>query len=148
MKNLENLVDGPILAGGLVTAKGRAKAVMGGALAGAVGGSVLKAGAQTLAEHSNQEASPLPPSAFKLAYLAVTAKEIVLVEGKPGLVGTKATSVAATAPRASFVSGAIGGGTMAKALTLNFAGDVTWELEVPRANVKEIEGVLKELGAN
>ena len=147
MKNVEQVVGAPVITGSLVTAKGRAKAVMGGAIAGAVG-SAARVGAQMAAERSGAGASPLPTNAFSLGYLAVTAEDIVVVEGTQGMLGPKAKSVLVRVPRSCAQAAHWGGGALAKALTIEFTDGVTWELEVPRANVKHAEAVLAELHLN
>jgi hypothetical protein len=118
---------------------------MGGAIAGAAG-SAARVVAQMGAERSGAGASPLPTNAFSLGYLAVTSDEIVLVEGSQGMLGPKAKTVLVRVPRSCAQAARWGGGTLARALSIDLTDGVTWELEVPRANVKHAEAVLAELG--
>jgi hypothetical protein len=60
--------------------------------------------------------------------------------------GPKAKDIVATVPRSEVAGAHMAGGTLARPLTLEFGDGVTWELEVPRANVKHADAVLRELG--
>jgi hypothetical protein len=146
VRNVEQLVGDPIEAGVVVTPKGRAKAVISGAVVGQVAGSALKIGTQMTAEHSGAEASPLGTLSGRLGYLAVTASELVLLEGRPGLVSPKATSVAARAPRARVSSVAIGEGKLALPFEVSFGDGARWEFEVGRANAKQARSIAQLFG--
>ena len=134
MKGLEGLLQGPAEASCLVMPKGAKGAALAGAVAAELGGSLSRAAVDTVAGKRNDGASPLRPGSWSLGALAVTPDEVVLVEGKRALIGTKATSVVARAPRAQ-VEADLGKGKLTAPLVLRWASGVTWELEVPRAEL-------------
>src|SRR5690348_17838107 len=120
MKGADDLIKAAIIAGSPVTSKGRAKAIMTGAVVGQVAGSIGKVGAEMGAERKGEGASPMPAKAFALAYLAVTADELVLLEAKNGLIGPKAVGVLATAPRSDVAGVEFGEGKLQAPLKLSF----------------------------
>src|SRR5436309_10650709 len=109
MKNVDAVVGTKIITGCLVTPKGRAKAVMGGAVVGAVAGSAGRVATQSAVEQQNATASPLPPNAFSLGYLAVTETDLVLVRGQQGMMGPKAKDIVATVPRSEVAAAHMAG---------------------------------------
>jgi hypothetical protein len=144
VKGLEDLLQAPAEASCVVMPKGAKGAALVGAVAGELGGSLGRAAIDTVAGHRNDGASPLRPGSWSLGALALTRDEVVLVEGKRALIGTKATGVVARAPRAR-VEADLGKGKLTAPLVLRWASGVTWELEVPRAELgraRELSGAL------
>jgi len=113
-------------------------------LAGAVISTVAAGRAKKQAAEA--AAASTAPKFGRLAYLAVTADELALVELK-GAVGLELNQVIARIPRSEVASAELGGGhtLMSPPLTVTFASGDTWLLEVPRPSKKhalEVVGVL------
>ena len=144
MKNVQELVGNPVLDGVLLTPKGRAKAVIGGAIGGGAG-SALKEGAQMATAHAGQGVSPSPAGTWKLGYVAVTAEEVVLLEARPALIGTKATGVLAGSQRAALARVSAGDGKTTLPLHVEFNDATSWEFEIARANFKDARRVAELL---
>lgn len=145
MKGAAELIGAPIEAGSPVTAKGRAKAVMTGAAAGQLLGSVAKAGAEMVQERRGGGASPLPAKSWSLGYLALTADALILLEAKNGLLAPKAIGELARAPRSAVATTELGDGKLQSPLSITFDDGQVWEFEIPRVQVKKTRAILDAL---
>jgi hypothetical protein len=112
----------------------------GGGLGGVVAGTV--AGKQAKAERAEAATSATPSFGGMIAWLALTASELALVdiEAKGGL---RLSSVLARVPRGEVTSVVLGKAAplISKPLTVTFANGDQWILEVPalgKGDVKEI----------
>ena len=120
-----------------------------GMYAGLVGAAVSTVAAGR-AKKQQAEAAALStaPRFGRLAYLAVTADELALVELKQkGAVRLELNQVIARIPRSEVATAELGGGhtLMSPPLTVTFASGDTWLLEVPRPSKKqalEVVGIL------
>jgi hypothetical protein len=87
------------------------------------------------------------PEFGRIGYLAVTASEVAIVEGKSGAFKPKiGQSVIARAPRAEVASAELDGGMLKAALKIGFANGGWWEFEIPKINRKTAENVVRTLG--
>jgi hypothetical protein len=147
MKNIDKHVSKPITESCLVTPKGAAKAIMTGAALGAAVGSAARAANDTIANARTSGISPLERGSASLGLLALTDDEIVLVDGKRGMLGPVATKLAGSAPRGALVAGELGKGKLSSPLRLGFADGSAWELEVPRKYVKNARVLIERARA-
>jgi hypothetical protein len=147
MKNTKKYLDAPLLDSCLVTPPGAGKAIMTGAVAGAVAGSAARAAGDTLADHRGGDASPLRPGASSLGLLALTADEVVLFDGRRGMVSPVATGLAGRASRGELVDAQLGSGKLSSPLRLTWADGSSWELEVPRSHVKKARALIERAAA-
>ena len=86
------------------------------------------------------------PKFGRLAYLAVTADELALIEVKSKVVGTYLDEVIVRVPRSELASVELdGGGLYALPLTVTFSGGDRWELEVPKPSKKHAKEVVQTL---
>lgn len=86
------------------------------------------------------------PAFSGYAYLALSTTELVLVNGKQGLVGMKLTGeVIARAPRSAIASIELGEGKVAAPLTIVFRDGSRWDLEAARARRGAVERVIAEV---
>lgn len=145
MKGAQELIGAPAEHGCLVRPKGGATAVFTGNVGGAVAGAVGRATADTIADAGDGGGSGLKAGAWSIGYLALAEGQLVLVQGKPGLVGNKATGVVARIPTASVLRSELGSGTLSAPLSLT-TSDGVWELEVPRAELRKARALLEALG--
>jgi hypothetical protein len=89
------------------------------------------------------------PQFGRLAWLAVTENEVALVELKQhGLVNLRLEGVIERVPRGEVTGAELGGGhtLYSPPLTITFAGDYYWALEVPRPSKKAAKEVVDTLG--
>jgi len=140
------------LAGVKVNPRGFGKspgANFSGMYAGAVG-AVISATAAGRAKKQEAEAAAVSkaPDFGRLAYLAVTADELALVELKlKGQVGLELKQVIARIPRSELASAELGGGQtiFSPPLTITFKSGDKWLLEVPRPSKKQARQVVAVL---
>lgn len=146
MKNAENHISEPVVGSCLVTPRSSAKAAIVGAVAGAAG-SAVRAASDTVASHADRAASPLAPGTASVGLLALTADDVVLLDGRRGMIGTVATGVAGRAPRRDLVGAEIGAGRLTAPLRLSWGDGSAWELSVPRSDVKKARALVDQLTA-
>lgn len=148
------LLGSPQLAGVKVNPRGMAKktsANFSGMYAGLIGAAI----SATAAGRANKQRAKIvaesqTPNFGRLAYLAVTADELALIELKQkGMAGLELAEVLVRIPRSEIASAELGGGqTMfSPPVTITLAGGDRWELEVPRPSkqaAKELVAVLAD----
>lgn len=104
--------------------------VAGGELLGAVGLTAVAAAASA----GTGGASPL--QAGQIAYLSVSAEEIVLFHAKRGAFRPKPTDeVVASAPRSTVESARLEKGRLAGVLEISLAGGSTWAFDIPKVHL-------------
>ena len=136
MKNAKEQIGADVEAGCIVTPKSSAAAKMAGAVAGQVAGSIGQVTAEMTTERRGASTSPLPAGAWSHGYLALTQSELVLARAKQGLVGMKCQEVIARTQRDAIQAIELGSGKLTAPLTVTFDDGQTWEVDVPRANLK------------
>jgi hypothetical protein len=88
------------------------------------------------------------PSIGRIAFLAVTADEIVLIDVKSRIVTTYLASVIARAPRDEVATIELeGGGLYSMPLTVRFVDGDSWALEVPKPYRRDARRVAQAFGA-
>lgn len=122
----------------------------GGGAVGAVSTGIIQAiGMKGEKKQAQAAAESRTPQFGRLAWLAVTANELALVELKQdGLVGLRLEDVIERVPRSDVASAELGGGhtLYSPPLTITFVGGYTWRLEVPRPSKKAAKEVVGTLG--
>jgi len=146
MPDASSALGAPQVVGAWVNRRGKAKrgmsTIAGAEIGGAVG-AVVSAG---MSGKGSPKPSAETPNFGAVAYLGVSAGELVLVKGKQGLIGLKMTDeVVARAPRSDVVSAELGPGKVAFPLTITFEDGGQWDLEVARAGRGAAERVVAEL---
>jgi hypothetical protein len=150
------ILGAPQLAGVKVNPRGfgrRAGANFTGGNAGLIGAAV-SAAAVDRANKKKAEAAAASsaPDFGRIAYLAVTADELALIELKQkSAVTLELREVIARIPRSEVASAELGGGhtLMSPPLTITFTNGDVWLIEVPRPNKKQAQqlvGVLMREG--
>ena len=147
MKNADKHITEPVVGSCLVLPRSSAKTVIAGAVAGSAAGSAARAASDTIAARSDQGASPLASGTASVGLLALTADDVVLLDGRRGMVGTVATGLAGRAPRRELVDAEVGSGKLTAPLRLSFEDGSTWELAVPRSDVKKARTLVAQLAA-
>ena len=145
MKNADKHLPAPIIGSCLVTPRSSAKAQFASAVAGSAG-SAARAASDTIAGRVDQSASPLDGGTASLGMLAVTNGEVVLLNGRRGMTRPVATGVAGRAPRGDLVTAEVGSGKLTAPLLLSWSDGSTWELSVPRSDMKKARALVDELG--
>jgi len=146
------ILGSPQLAGVKVNPRGMAKkqsAPFVGMYAGVVGAAI----SATASGRANKQAAKYDgeseaPKFGRLAWLAVTADELALVElNLKGQVGLELKDVIVRVPRSEFASAELGGAAniFSPPLTINFKRGERWELEVPRPSRKQAKRVVDAL---
>ncbi|HLM08477.1 MAG TPA: hypothetical protein VK307_02120 [Thermoleophilaceae bacterium] len=148
MKKADQHIAEPIVGSCLVAPKGGAKGVMASAVAGELGGSAARAASDQIASTRHRDASPLEPGTTSIGLLALTADDVVLLNGRRGMVKPVATGLAGRAPRRSLVAAELGKGALTAPLRLSFQDGSSWELAVPRAEGKRARALIDELGVS
>jgi len=98
------------------------------------------------AKHGDGRA-PLETGTASLGMLAATGDDVVLLNGRRGLVKPVATGLAGRAPRRELVRAELGAGKLTAPLRLSWADGSTWELDVPRAELKRARAVVAQVAA-
>ena len=147
MKHADKHISAPITGSCLVTPKNAAKAMMAGAVVREAAGSAAWAAVDTAAAHSGTDQSPLDPGAASLGLLALTTDEVVLLNGRRGMLKPVATGLAGRAPRRELVGAELGTGKLTAPLRLSWADGSAWELAVPRAETKRARALVNQLSA-
>jgi hypothetical protein len=120
------ILGSPQMAGVKVNRRGTTKK----AYVGVVGSAII----DKANEHRGKIApEPQTPDFGRLAWLAVTADEVALVELK-GSVTLKLKDVIARVPRSEVAAAEVGGASImiSPPLKIEFKGGESWEFEVPR----------------
>ncbi len=133
----------PEIAGTMVNPRGFTKKMSVGAVGGVVG-----AVAATAVASRSSKASDVP--AFgRVAYLAASETEVVLVKTKSGALKMKVTGEAlARAPRAEIETVELKDGKLIAHLRLQFANGTVWEFDVPKIGKKNAKQLVLALGGN
>jgi hypothetical protein len=134
------------VAGTLVSPRGLTKKMTMRTAGGQVGGLVGTLAATAVGGKIDNVA-PDVPSFGRVGYLAASETELVVTKTsqlgwKPHPTGDALVRV----PRAQVESVAMEQGKLLSRLTLSFAGGVTWDFEVPRANRKGAADFVNTLG--
>ena len=98
-----------------------------------------------MAEASGRQATNSTPAFGRVGLLAVTAEEIVLVS-MVGAITLKPKEVVARAPRTQVRAMSVGGGVTSTRVTVLFADDTAWIVEVPKNTARQARAVAAELG--
>jgi hypothetical protein len=108
--------------------------VAGREILGAVGLAAGLAAGSAAGSAGTAGASPLRPG--QIAYLSVSADELVLFHAKRGAFRPKPTDeVVASAPRSSVESATLEKGRIAGVLEISFAGGSTWAFDIPKVHL-------------
>jgi hypothetical protein len=117
-------------------------------VAGVAGREIL--GAVGLAAASAGTAGASPLRTGQIAYLSVSADELVLFHAKRGAFRPKPTDeVVASAPRSSVESATLEKGRIAGVLEISFAGGSNWAFDIPKVHLggaQQIAAVLAPFG--
>ena len=146
MKNVDNHVAEPLVGSCLVTPKGASTGIMAGAVLGAAG-SAAKAAADTAAGAHGTGKAPLESGVASLGLLGLTADDVVLVNGRRGMIKPVATGLAGRAARRDLVGAELGTGKLTAPLRLSWADGSQWLLDVPRAEARRARALLDQLQA-
>jgi hypothetical protein len=133
----------PEIGGTMVNPRGFTKKMSAGALGGVVGA----VAATAVAGRSSQAADV--PAFGRVAYLAASETEVVLIKAKSGALKMKVTDEAlARAPRAEIDTVELNEGKLISNLRLQFANGTVWEFDVPKIGKKNAKQLVLALGAN
>jgi hypothetical protein len=143
-------LSSPQLAGVKVNPRGFGKSMgsnFSGMYGGVIGSGIGAAKAMRAGQERARIASESETPAFgRLAYLAVTANELALVEVKSKVVTAYLDEVIARVARSEVASVELdGGGLYALPLTVTFSSGDRWELEVPKPSKKHAKEVVQAL---
>lgn len=147
MKNSDKYISAPIEGSCLVMPRSAAKGIFAGAIAGEALGSAARAASDTVAASRDKQASPLQTGTASLGMLALTADEVVLLDGRRGMIKPVATGLAGRAARDGIVAAELGSGKMTAPLRLAWADGSTWEVDVPRAEQKRARALVERVSA-
>jgi hypothetical protein len=146
MKNVDKHVAEPLVGSCLVTPEGASTGIVAGAALGATG-SAAKAAADTAAGvHGDGQGAARDGDGVARA-AALTAEDVVLVNGRRGMVKPVATGLAGRAPRRDLVGAELGKAKLTAPLRLTWADGSEWLLDVPRAETKRAQALLDQLQA-
>jgi len=148
MKNADKYISEPIVGSCLVMPTSAGKGILAGAVAGAAAGSAARAASDTIAGARGKDASPLNPGTASLGLLALTADDVVLLDGRRGMLKPVATGLAGHSPRRGVVGAELGKGKMTAPLRLSWADGSTWTLDIPRAETKRARALVEQLAAD
>jgi hypothetical protein len=143
MKNAEKHIDLPIVGYCLVMPRGGAKGILRSAVAAEVGGSAARATSDMVAARPDSS-SPLEPGTASVGMLAVTADEVVLLNGRRGMVKPVATGLAGRGPR-SVAAVELGSGKLTAPLRVAWQDGSAWEVDVPRGEAKRARALVEQL---
>jgi hypothetical protein len=93
-----------------------------------------------------KDAAPLNTGTASLGLLALTEDDIVLVNGRRGMVKPVATGLGGRGSRSALVGVALGEGKLTAPLRFSWADGTAWELGVPRAEQKRARALVEQLG--
>jgi hypothetical protein len=122
-------------------------------VAGVAGREVLGAvGLAVASATSAPTAGASPLRAGSIAYLSVSADEVVLFHAKRGAFRPKATDeVVASAPRSTVERATLEKGRIAGVLEISFAGGSTWAFDIPKVHLggaQQIAAALAPFGGS
>ena len=146
MRNVQKHLPEPILGSCLVTPKGAAVGSMAAAALGP-SGSMAKAAADTAASQYGADKAPIDSGLAAVGMLALTADDVVLINGRRGMLKPVATGLAGRVPRRALSGVELGKGKLVAPLRLSWADGSEWELNVPRAEAKKAQALLAQLTA-
>lgn len=147
MKHANKYISEPIEGSCLVMPRSAAKGIFAGAIAGEALGSAARAASDTATASRDKQASPLQSGTASLGMLALTAGEVVLLDGRRGMIKPVATGLAGRAGREGIVAAELGSGKMTAPLRLAWADGSTWEVDVPRAEQKRARALVDQISA-
>jgi hypothetical protein len=145
MKKLEHHLSEPVVGSCLVIPKGAAAGAFAGAVLGGAAGAAGRAAADTAASAHGRDKAPIESGTASLGLLALTADEVVLVNGRRGVTRPVATGLAARASRTQLRDAELGSGRLTAPLRLTWADGSCWELDVPRAEGRKARSLLDQL---
>ena len=145
MKKLEPHLPEPVIDSCLVIPKGATAGAFAGAVLGGAAGSAGRAAADTAATVHGRDTSPMEAGTAAVGMLALTADEVLLVNGRRGMLRPVATGLAARAPRTQLREAELGSGKLTTPLRLTWADGSCWELAVPRAESRKARLLLDQL---
>lgn len=145
MKHAEQLIGSPAEHSILVRPKGGAKAVFTAGVSSAVAGSAVRAAADVATSSGDGGGSGLEAGASTIGCVALTSDEIVVLQGKQGMLGPKATGVAGRLPRARVRAAELGSGKLSSPLSVTLDDGTAWDFEVPRSDVKKARALVAAL---
>jgi len=96
-------------------------------------------------KRSNETASTTP-SFSRIAFLAVTEREVALIRIGSGGPNGRLEEVLARVPRSEIASAEVGGGVLSCPVTISFSRGGSWQLEVSRLIRRQAKGVVRALG--
>jgi len=145
-KDASTALGAPQIAGTLVNPSGYAKKATVAA-AGRVAAGLAGHVAARVAAGSETKGAPDLPDFGRVAYLAVSATDVVLVRTKTGAFKMSPTDeVLARAPRSEMASSELDEGKLLSHLKITFAGGVAWQFDIPRNDKKTAREVVSALG--
>jgi len=140
------VLGAPQVAGTLVNPKGLTKKVTASVAGGEIGG-VAGTFAASMATGPAYAGAPEVPNFGRVAYMAASDGEIVLVKTKTGAFKMKVTEeVLARVPRSDIASCELDQGKLLSKLKLVFGNGVTWEFDIPKQAKKTAKGLVTALG--
>lgn len=145
MKNADKYISEPIERSCLVMPRSAAKGIFAGAIAGEAVGSAARATSDMIVASRDQDDSPLQTGTASLGMLALTADEVVLLNGRRGMVKPVATGLAGRSARQGIVAVELGSGKLTAPLRLSWADGSTWEVDVPRAELKRARALVEQV---
>ena len=87
------------------------------------------------------------PAFGRIAYLAVTERDVALIKIELGAVKGKLAEVLARVPRSEIASADVGGGMLNPPVTIAFRDGGSWQFEVSRLVKKGAQSVVNVLAA-
>lgn len=116
--------------------------VAGGQVAGVAGN--LAAGLATGPAYAGAAAVP---DFGRVAYVAASADEIAIVKATSGMLKMKVSGeVLARVPRSEIASAELDEGRLLSHLKVAFSNGTVWEFDVPKANKKSAQNLVRALG--
>jgi hypothetical protein len=138
------------IAATFVEPRGMIRSVVVGVAGREILGAVGLAAASAAASTGTAGASPL--RAGSIAYLSVSADDLVLFHAKRGAFRPKATDeVVASAPRSTVERATLEKGRIAGVLEISFAGGSTWAFDIPKvylSGAQQVAAVLAPFGGS
>ncbi|MBX5443282.1 MAG: hypothetical protein IRZ32_17370 [Solirubrobacteraceae bacterium] len=145
-KDASGALGAPEVAGTFVNPAGMARKMTAKVAGGVVGG-VAGAAATGVAVGGSYDGVPDVPSFGRVAYVAASADEIAIVRTRTGAFRMKITDeVLARAPRSAIAGVELDKGVLSH-LRIAFADGAVWAFDVPRANRRTAEALVRALTA-